>query len=514
MAFNLALKAPEIVVVLRNILSQNEKMAEELEQQADLYSSYFLFHAAYDFVDTVPKHVFLSTRNITPQEIIWDLLTCFFPYENIGRFSWKEYEARSQRAMETWLRFSFGADSRSLLERYFVAMMKRVAYKQDIWSIFGHDSRQDAAELVYLFGSLSQKSSDQRSQLRKLLNDKIRTEQWHYPTSMEEFQSWFVEQALAYLGPEARDSIEIILPTQKTGMETICPVTVLVPSIHDLSAGVENKLVPLPGMSPIIAAKREEWMIRLPDHLLLIARLPQKSLRILENDAVDVARLVLLPTLDNLNMRSDRDWYGAADCLGGRMIELPKPHIAGTLEEWAIYCTQHCLRPEFQKLDKSQVKELLRIKLVEPDFAFQILKSATSAQEVDRMIRHVKRVLPLGLLPWEKENYFGSCKNASDYAVRILQECADGRLLDKDFWDFIFKVEKIFKTHKIPPNTRLAAIEIIREELIDKEIFGFFEWVFQCNKCGRSFIPRITQKYVKSTLTKKRVLCCDCEPSS
>jgi hypothetical protein len=293
-------------------------------------------------------------------------------------------------------------------------------------------------------------------------------------------------------------------------IDTLCPVTVLVPLEGDPMPGLDGKLVPLPSMSTQMAAEREKWIARLPDHLLLIADFSQKVLASLARDAMDVPRLILLPTLENLDMRFDRDWYGAVVCLGDKHVELPRPHVAGRIEEWSAFCAKHALRPEFQRFSKNQKEDLARLKLVEPDITYQILEYAKSVQEIELMITRMKSTLSLEVLPWEREDYFGSCMNAHDYSMRLLQECVNGRLFDGDFWDLMFRVEKSLRIHRVPLDIRQEAQEMILEEIVDNELCGFFEPWFKCSKCGRTFMPVLSWKYVQSTLSTKKVLCGNC----
>ena len=505
LAFHLSLRAPETVVILSNLLKKQEAIGQKLEHQADIYSSYFLLHRLYDGFDKAPEILSINYRRPMVQELIWHELIPFFPDDSVVPFSWRQYKFRSHRATTSWLRLAFGAPPAILLERYFAAVLERIQFK-DMQTLLGHDTADDAFELINLLNTLAAESPDLRANMREFIDARVKSEEWQQPASIEEFIASFQEITQAYLGLSPKTSLEVVLP-KNIGTPPICPVTVLVPLSQNTK---EKRFVALPGMSPISAATREEWIERLPYQGLVIADLSQKTLEALKRDSFDVPSLGLIPTAWNLEMKPDGDWYGAAILQFGKYVEFSRPHMADTVKKWAIFCTERGLRLTFEKLSKSQVEDLQRLKLVNPDLAWQILDQAKNAQEIEVMLTQVKAVLSLDVLPWEKEDYFEGSTNADDYAMRILSDCIEGGLFDGHFWTTMFQAEKILKKHKLQSAIQQETLELIREALVDNELCGSFDPWFKCDSCGKEFMPILNQEYVQSTLSLKKFLCRKC----
>lgn len=521
LALDCSLQNPEVVLILKNLLLKREALAQQLEIQADYYSSYFLVSPMADNLAIITDNMMIAGRSPTPEELAWNFLTPFFPNEDLGAGTWKEHEVRTRHATQALTRFLQDVTPTSLLDRYFGAMVRRI--RREYHFVFDDSLNSQIMELAELlaFTGIDQES---KTHLQELITFKVKSEGWRRPTSTEEFMSWVSELAQSYFGLATEVSLKSLLPEEIREGDFICPIAILVGSDSSASQP-RDKLALLPGMSGELVATADEWIARLPDRGLIIAEVSRKLLESITLDAGDVRTLILIPTPWNLEMSPNRDWYAVGVSASAEMIEMPKDRPVGTLNEWVRYCALHGFGLKLERLSEAQIRDLERISLVDPDLSMAILSVAKDSHDVDLMIEKVKTAKSLDSLPWEREDYFKTDRwewkqmfgsdgrgvlDAQRYTERILQDCMWGGLFDKGFWKMMFKANEILKLHKIPASIHQETLEGIRNFIVDQELCGDFDRWFDCNSCGRLFMPKLNRDYVRLTVEVEKVLCDEC----
>jgi hypothetical protein len=126
LAYDQALAIPETAILLENFLRQKGDILQRLEDQADLYSSYFLVPPITNQIQLMATITYSAGQRIIPQELAWNFLAPFFPAHDLGTFSWSEHEKRSKQALESLLEVITGVPPEMLLNRYYAALIKRL----------------------------------------------------------------------------------------------------------------------------------------------------------------------------------------------------------------------------------------------------------------------------------------------------------------------------------------------------------------------------------------------------
>lgn len=283
LGFDLALRVPETAVILDNFLRAKGDMAEMMERQADIYSSYLILPPYADNLDVVAGNMYLEDRPPAPEELAWKFLTPFFPNESVGGSTWKAHHLRNRQAADALSGHSQGLAPASLMERYFSAMVRRLRREYDS---AGGDMSGAAAELMSLLSPPVNTADSFGVKVRSVIRVHAQRGEWRMPTSTEEFMELFAGLVRAHLGQGDETRLEVIprrgLPTDSP----IHPVKVLIP-LRRVGAGAGRKLVALPGTSRQGAATIEEWLKRLPDHGLIVADVSTAVQNLLKKDAAD-----------------------------------------------------------------------------------------------------------------------------------------------------------------------------------------------------------------------------------